>query len=144
MEGDETLFWWRMASRVNPHLLGITTVLLWLLAAMAIRVRRRSDVPAVRDSAAVGLVFALLLALCGLFGVVARTQVLTTARPVVVMTENIELREGPNVAAKLKRTPPAMVPGTLMRVLEERDEWVKVGWHNDSGWTRSGAVQPVN
>lgn len=144
MEGDETLFWWRVATHLNPHLLGFFTALLWLLAAGAIILRRRSESPAVRDAAAIGLIIALLLALAATFACVARSEVLASARPVVVMVDELELREGPNVAAKLKRTPPAIVPGTLLRVTDERDGWVKVVWPGDAAWTRDDVVVRVD
>ena len=144
MEGDETLFWWRIATKINPHMLAWLTILFWLAAAAAVIVRRRSDSPATRDAAVVGLVLAVLLGAAMTFGAMARSSVLTEARPVVVLTDDLELREGPNVAAKLKRTPPTIVPGTLLRVVDERQEWVKVSWQGDAGWTRDGAVHRVD
>ncbi len=143
MEGDETLFWWRTSTHVNPHVIGLLATAFWLLAALAIGIRRRSDSPAVRDAAVVGFILAVVLGVGATFGAVARNHVLRTTRPVVVMTSNLELREGPNPAAKLKRTPPAIVPGTLLRIVDERHDWVKITWPGDAAWIQKHAVRSV-
>jgi hypothetical protein len=68
---------------------------------------------------------------------------MSDADPVVLVTDELELREGPNDAAKLKRIPTTLVPGTLLRATARRDGWVKLTWHDDAGWTRTDAVARV-
>lgn len=142
-EGDEVLFWWRAATRVNPHVIAILTILLWLAAAAAVHARRRATAPAVRDTLAIALAGAVLLAVVATVAVIGRSQVLASTSPIVVLSDNLDLREGPNAAAKRMRTPPTVVAGTMLRIEDERGEWVKISWNTDSGWARRENVGEV-
>lgn len=142
MDGDEVLFWWRLASSIPPWAYGLGMVLGWLLAAALVMLRRRSESAAVRDAAFVGTILALTLAVFATVATIGRASVLDTADPVVVSSD-LELRTGPNTAARVKRTPESMVPGTLIRATDRRDDWVKLVWPTDAGWTRSSSVRSV-
>ena len=143
MEGDEMLFWWRAASHTNPHVIAILAILLWLASAAVLRLRRRTGSAVVRDVAAVALGVTLLLAAHATVIAAGRQHVLHAGRPVVVMQGELEFREGPNLAAKKKRTPRNIVPGTMLRVVDERGEWQKVVWFGDAGWTRNQSLAEV-
>lgn len=143
MDGDEMLFWWDIAAHVDPHVAGILLIVFWLLAAALVVVRRRTDSAAIRDAAFVGLVLSIVLGLTATFGAAARAHLLANTEAVVLVSEEFDLREGPNPAAKLKRIPTTLIPGTMLRATDRREGWVKLTWHDDAGWTTTDAVRSV-
>lgn len=143
IEGDETLFWWRLVAHIPAWVFGLSMFVGWTLCFVLLTVRRRSDRPVVRDASFVGLVLIVLAASFLTFATVARASILRSTNPVVVFDPHIELREGPNEAAKMRRTPSSMVPGTLVRETGRRGEWVKLTWPGGTGWTTSASVRSV-
>ena len=92
-------------------------------------------------AAFVGLALAVSLGAFATAATIGRASIVESTDPAVLLTAEFQLREGPNPAAKSKRPPASMVPGTLLRVTDQRGEWVKLAWPGGTGWTNQQHVR---
>ncbi len=144
LDGDEPLFWWRFAGVLwPPAVAGTILVGLWLaFAAMLIR-RFRSETP-VRDAAFVVLVIGLTAAALGVVAASVRAAALGSVRPAVLMVDDPQFLDGPSTHAKPLTVPASAISGTVVRVVEDRDDWVKVALPGElEGWTERDAIEEI-
>lgn len=143
LDGDEPLFWWRFATQLWPPAVALFIILGLWLAAGSQTVRRFSSRPAIRDAAFVGLALGLTVTLLGMTAAGVRLVATSSVEPAVMM-ESPTVHAGPSEHAEVLDLPKSAVPGTVVRVVERRDEWVKIALPGElEGWTKNGAIESI-
>lgn len=141
LEGTEALFWWRTARRIPGWVPAwVTLVALFLLVAcMGARRFSSLHVNAWSKLAAILAVLSILSAL--VWG--TRSAVLELVEPAILM-DSADLRDGPSPHSSLQSRVANARPGTMFRVLEKREGWVKLHISEErTGWIRSEKIEAV-
>lgn len=144
-EGD--LYWWKIAADLEERrLLQACIAGLWLLLLGA-AARRYWNRPRYRTPASWAAGLGLTVAILSGALYVGKLAALRSIEPAVVTTDGVaELRTGPSEHAPSARPRAPVVPGTMVRVYREREDWIQVGVPNqrsEAVWLRSDAVERV-
>jgi hypothetical protein len=144
LDGDEPLFWWRLGSTMwPPAVAGAILLGLWL-ALVAGLLRRFHRHAAVRDAAFVLLIGGGLLAAIGITASGLRSIALSQVQPAVLLIADPVVRDGPSEHARKMGVPESAIPGTVVRIVEERGDWTKIALPGElEGWTTRDAVEPI-
>jgi tetratricopeptide (TPR) repeat protein len=143
LELEANVEWWKLAASTSSSPLAIGLIIaLWLLAGgLALRRFGRRIM-----SRSLGTV----LAAAGLLGVLAvsgawlaRTRVLKTTHPAIVV-ESPTVYEAPSEHASRREVLPPLLPGTMVDVIERRDDWVRVDLRGgDDAWLPTDTLEAL-
>lgn len=144
LELEAGLEWWKLAESTSSRPLAIGLIVaLWLLAGgLALRKFGRRILTRSLGTvvAAAGLLG--LLAVSGAW--FARTRILQTTNPAVVV-DSPTTYEAPSEHASRREVTPPLRPGTMVDVTERRNDWVRVGLRDgEDAWLRSDVLDHLD
>lgn len=132
------LFWWTLATHTTPDSLAIiVTLLLWLLlSAQVVRRIFRDDSTLQAMKIASWVIGVCIVGAAGIW--VARTQIVSSIEPAVILQNDIEFRDGPSPHAGLIHVDTVVVSGVMAPTSGENDGWVKLDFDEEEpAWTRA-------
>ncbi len=142
IEGNEALFWWRVASQIPANALPIATFVLLLFLLAGLVLRRTGKLPEGTDRVVVWSCLTLAVLAGGLLW--GQQRVLSNVTPIVITSDSPDYREGPSKHSAEMRAPKGVQPGVMLRRLEVRDEWTKIAVHDDHVWVATSDVAVVD
>jgi hypothetical protein len=142
---SDAFFWWSLARRVTEEVFAVAILLSLLCAIAGTLLRRRATQEGTRDTLAVLIALATLLALASTICWGARARIMEQTRPVVLLSADPVVREGPSPHAAKRQVGQQLVPGLMFPMEEQRDGWVHIRLRDDlSGWLPAAEVGEVN
>ena len=140
---SEGLFWWRLAGQTPQNSFPLAVALfVWVALVFGVlaRIREHDGAQWETWAAIVAVAFAAVSAT----GIAARSAVLDTVDPAVVVDDSPTLREGPSEHAAQKRVSTVLVPGVMLPVVETRNGWVQFEFADGTrAWLARSEVEYV-
>lgn len=140
IDGDDELFWWRLACKIAPLWSRATAIALLALALLALAGWRLRQLDRLRVPA-VALTLASLLVVTVEFWA---THTVASVDVVVLLEADATFRDGPSELASARKVR-GVTEGTVLRATEVRSGWVQVMLTNekDTAWVPSSSVYAI-
>jgi hypothetical protein len=144
LSASDAFFWWSLARRITEEVFAAALLLGLLGSIIGVAARRRSRDEGTRETLAALIALATGLALAATLGWAARVRIMEQTKPVVLLSADSAVREGPSPHAAKRQTGQQLVPGLMFPMEERRDGWVHIRLHDDlTGWLPESEVGEV-